>query len=453
MDGLLPFDAVSHDRKSPATSDIISSDKAPSDRASGAGDAEILAALRLARSRGVGPLTWRRLVERFGSANAALAAWPDLARRHKLDTHIPAAGEAVAELERLAAMGGRLLVLGHVGYPAALAEIADPPPVLALLGDGRSLTQAPVAMVGARSASLNGCGLAQDLAQGLAAAGHVVVSGLARGIDTAAHSGALRVAGEGPVTVAVLAGGLDQPYPPENAGLMARIAERGAVVSEVALGTAPRARHFPRRNRIIAGLSLGTVVIEAALRSGSLITARLANEQGREVMAVPGSPLDARSRGCNALLRDGATLIESIDDILYVLPAVARPVGPISAPRARPSSASPTVARVPARRSAAVALAVSDTARTDPVLAAVAGPDASSVAAADPASMADPLRRIADLLGAAPTAMDELLRDSGLPPAAVSAALLELELSGRLARHAGNKVSLQSAAPLAGPSL
>lgn len=376
------------------------------------GNDDIVAALRLARSRGVGPLTWRRLVERFGGAPAALAAWPELARRHKIDTRIPDRAEAAAELDRLEALGGRLLVLGQPGYPLALAEIADPPPVLALLGDANALTQASVAVVGSRNASLNGCSLARDLAEGLVACGRVLVSGLARGIDTAAHLGALQAVGEGPATVAVLAGGLDQPYPPENAGLMARIVERGAVVSEVALGTAPRARHFPRRNRIIAGLAQATLVIEAALKSGSLITARLANEQGREVLAVPGSPLDARSRGCNALLREGATLVETLDDILNVLPAaVSLRVEPRSVIR-RPPRAAPA----------------QDTAPPPP--------------AAEPAGL-DGQQQIEALLSAAPTDIDALVRDTGLPAAAVSGLLLELEMAGRLIRHTGNKVSLQ----------
>lgn len=369
-------------------------------------DAETLAALRLARSHGIGPMLWRRLIERCGNAQAALAAWPDLMREAgKKPERLCSAGEAERELERLAKIGAKLLVLGQPDYPTLLAEIPDPPPVLAVRGDAAVLHNACVAIVGARNASLGGRRLAEEYARALAGAGQVVVSGLARGIDTAAHCGALSGAGEGPATVAVLAGGLDRPYPPENAELLERIVEQGAAISEVAIGTAPTARHFPRRNRIIAGLSRGVVVIEAALKSGSLITARLANEQGREVMAVPGSPLDERSRGCNALLRDGATLVETADDIRSALPAA-----PASLPKrpAVPRAAAPRPAVKPA-----------------PV---VPEGEAHEV--------------IAGLLAAAPTPIDELVRRSELPAATVSEILLDLELSGRLERHAGNAVAL-----------
>jgi len=367
-------------------------------------DAETLAALRLARSHGIGPMLWRRLIERCGSAQAALAAWPDLTREAgKKPPRLCSAGEAERELDRLAKIGARLLVLGQPDYPALLAEIPDAPPVLAVRGDVAALQG--VAIVGARNASLGGRRLAEDYARVLAGAGQVVVSGLARGIDTAAHCGALENGVDGPATVAVLAGGLDRPYPPENVELLERIVERGAAISEVALGTAPTARHFPRRNRIIAGLSRGVVVIEAALKSGSLITARLANEQGREVMAVPGSPLDERSRGCNALLRDGATLVETADDIMNALPVALTPM-----PK-RPAVPRPAASR-PAAKPAPVA------------------PDSEAHEV------------IAGLLAAAPTPIDDLVRRSELPAATVSEILLDLELSGRLERHAGNAVAL-----------
>ncbi|MEO8558594.1 MAG: DNA-processing protein DprA [Rhodospirillales bacterium] len=384
-------------------------------------DIETIAALRLARSHGIGPMLWRKLVSRFGSTQAALEAWPDLPwdRGRKAPT-LCSARQAEAELERLDRLGAKLLVLGSADYPAAMAEIADPPPVLAVRGNVAALGQAPVAIVGARNASSNGRRLAENFAQALAGAGRVVVSGLARGIDTAAHYGALAASHDGTVTgaltVAVLAGGLDKPYPPENLDLLEHIVERGAAISEVALGTAPTARHFPRRNRIIAGLAQGVVVIEAALKSGSLITARLANEQGREVMAVPGSPLDARCRGCNALLRDGATLIETADDIISALPVVIPPAAP------RPV-VSQRLAMVPAVEPAA-----------KPVRAAAV------IGAAVPVGNGH--EAIAGLLAASPTAIDELVRRSALPAATVSAILLDLELAGRLERHAGNAVSL-----------
>jgi DNA processing protein len=368
-------------------------------------DGELIAALRLARSAGIGPILWRRLVARFGTAAAALKAWPDLARSAGArPARVCSLRDAESELDRLQRLGGRLLVLGTPDYPAALAEIADAPPVLALRGDLCALSRAPVAMVGARNASLNGRRLAEHLAQQLAEQGRVVVSGLARGIDTAAHCGALAGAGDGSATVAVLAGGIDQPYPPENCELLERVVERGAAISEVALGVAPMARHFPRRNRIIAGLCQGVVVIEAALRSGSLITARLANEQGREVLAVPGSPLDERCRGGNALLRQGATLVEDIADILAALPAAQTPV-----PRTAPIG--PAMPR-PGKRPAIPSL-------PDGAYAAVLG-----------------------LLAASPTQVDQLLRACDLPATAVTEILLDLELSGRLERHAGNAVSL-----------
>ena len=283
--------------------------------------------LQLCRSGGVGPRTFYKLLERFGTARRAYEELPRLMReagggerwrRCRRD-------EAEAELETLRALGAHLIAQAEPDYPARLAEIADPPPLLAVLGDAALLAAPAVAIVGARNASAHGRMLAKTLAKELAEAGLVVVSGLARGIDTAAHEGALAAG----ATVAVIASGIDVPYPPDNEALMAQIAASGAVVSERPPGAVPQARHFPRRNRIIAGLSLGVVVVEAAPQSGSLITARLAAEQGREVMAVPGSPLDPRHRGTNQLLRDGATLVESAADIRAALGgALEREPGP-----------------------------------------------------------------------------------------------------------------------------
>ena len=259
--------------------------------------------LRLARTEGVGPVTYRRLMEQYTSATEAIAALPAIARAggRASAPPVPSPREAARELDRLHKIGGRIVFVGDADYPPMMALLPDPPPVLSVLGDLSALRGQAVGLVGARNASANGCRVAESLAADLAAAKLVVVSGMARGIDAAAHAGALNVG----QTVAAVAGGLDQPYPPEHADLQARIAERGAVVTEAPFGTAPQSRHFPRRNRIIAGLSLGLVVVEAALRSGSLITARLAIEADRELFAVPGSPLDPRCRGSNDLHAPG----------------------------------------------------------------------------------------------------------------------------------------------------
>ena len=351
------------------------------------------ARLRLIRTPGVGPVTYRQLIARFGSAEAALAALPDLARRGGGRVPTPPDLRAI-EREQAAVVkaGGRYLFLDDPAYPALLAELDDAPPVLTVAGDTALLGATAVAIVGARNASAAACRFARGLAHDLAAEGITVASGLARGIDTAAHVGA------GPRTVAVIAGGIDTIYPPENAELQARLAREALVVAEQPPGVEPRARHFPYRNRIIAGLALGTVVVEAAPRSGSLITARLAGEAGREVMAVPGSPLDPRAQGCNGLIRDGATLIQTAADVLeQVRPLDARSV------------------RAPAER--------------------YAGPPPED---ADDAARA----AVTDLLGPVPVAVDEVIRQSGVAPAIVQTVLLELELAGRLERHAGGRVAL-----------
>ena len=264
-----------------------------------------IAQLRLVRTRGIGPVTYRQLLARFGDAAAALDALPMLARRGG-GAAPPVASAATVERERaaVAALGGRYLFLGDPDYPPLLAELENAPAALTVRGDVTLAGRLPVAMVGARNASAAACRFARGLALALAEEGAAVVSGLARGIDTAAHVGALG-AGSGSAggTIAVIAGGLDVVFPPENAELQERVASEGLLMAEMPPGTEPRARHFPHRNRIIAGLALGSVVVEAAPRSGSLITARLAGEAGREVMAVPGSPLDPRAQGCNLLIQ------------------------------------------------------------------------------------------------------------------------------------------------------
>lgn len=358
-----------------------------------AGDAGRIDWLRLARSRRVGPATFIRLVRETGSAAEALARLPALAAEAGVrDYRAASSAEAEAELAAGHAAGARLLLLGAPGYPPALALLADPPPVIWALGDPSLAARPTVALVGARNASALGRRMASTLARDLGVAGFVIASGLARGIDAAAHRAALDTG-----TIAAQAGGIDVVYPPENADLAAEMAARGLRLSEMPPGHAPRAQDFPRRNRIISGLALGVVVIEGALRSGSLITARNAADQGREVMAVPGNPLDARAGGCNALIRDGATLVRHAEDVAEAL--AAHLSVPLRAPVPEPVPETPA-----------------------------AGPDLPA--------------RLLELLGPAPVEEDTLTRDLSLPAAIVAAALLDLELDGQVRRHPGGKVSL-----------
>lgn len=366
---------------------------------------EALAKLRLIRTEGVGPLTYQRLMARYSSAAAALEALPAVARESgRISLDIPSAEAAEREVRALAKLGGRMIFLGDALYPPMLALLPDPPPLLSLLGEPTLLSARAVGLVGARNASANGQRMAEALAADLAAQDLVVVSGLARGIDAAAHTGALQTGR----TIAAVAGGLDQPYPPEHAGLQARIAEAGCVVTEAPLGTPPQSRHFPRRNRIIAGLSLGLIVVECALRSGTLITARLAQDAGREIFAVPGSPLDPRCHGSNNLLRQGAFLTESAADVLAQLPET-------------PGRAwfEPGANRLP--------LGFAEPAGA----AAPAAPQPAKVRA-----------ELLQLLGHAPTEIDALVRRSQFAPAAVIAALSQLELALAVEILPGNKVCL-----------
>jgi DNA processing protein len=338
--------------------------------------------LRLARSENVGPVTFRELIGRFGEPALALAALPDLARRggRAAPLHIATAAEAEAELEAGAALGAQLICACEAEFPPQLATLEPPPPVLWVRGNIRLIHRPSVAVVGARVASAAGQRFARGLATELGALGHVIVSGLARGIDAAAHEGALPTG-----TVAVLGGGIDDIYPPENRGLYERMVEQGCVVSESAPGRRAVAKDFPRRNRIISGLAGAVVVVEAELRSGSLITARLAAEQGREVLAVPGSPLDPRARGTNDLIRQGAAICEGADDVVRALETLRHLREPEPAPFT-----------------------------------------------GQPAEPCDGLReRVADLLSPTPVSRDELARAAGGPPAAVFAALTELALAGR----------------------
>jgi len=358
-------------------------------------DAERFARLRLARTDQVGPVTFRQLLERFGSAERALEALPDLIRRGGAHGHaVPPVDQIGAELAAGERAGARLIVLGDADYPDMLAAVDPPPPLLWSLGDASLMARPCIAVVGARIASAGGQRIARGLSQQLGEAGHVVVSGMARGIDGAAHTGALPTG-----TVAVLGGGVDDIYPPDNADLHAQIVDKGCVVSESPMGARAQAKDFPRRNRIISGLSRGVIVVEAELRSGSLITARLAGEQGRDVFAVPGSPLDPRSRGPNELLRQGAILCEGLEDVeraFSTLRTVREP------PPGNPFDGAP-----------------------DEIEAAL-------------------IERVAALLSPTPTPRDELARALGLPIGTVAAALLELSLMGRAELLAGGLAAARS---------
>lgn len=357
--------------------------------------------LRLIRSENVGPITFRRLLERFGDAGAALDALPSLAHRGGRTKPIRLCPKAAAEKELQVATsrGAELLCWGDESYPDTLFHVDDAPPCLYALGHHQLLRRPVIAIVGARNASAAARQFARKLARDLGQAGLTVVSGLARGLDASAHEGALETG-----TAAVVAGGIDIFYPPENRDLQTEIARCGVILSEMPPGTEPQARHFPRRNRIISGMSVGVVVIEASIRSGSLITARFAAEQGRDVFAVPGSPLDARCEGPNALLKDGAILTRNATDVLDVV--LERTRSPLREPR-------------------------SDL--FDPV--PYSGGNGES-------ELAGAREKVLSALSPAPVMVDEILRQCQLSPSVVSVVLLELDLAGRLERHPGNRVSL-----------
>ena len=370
-------------------------------------DAQRLACLRLIRSEQVGPATFRALINHFGGAEAALAALPDLAHRGGRRRPIRLCSRDVAEAELAAAakVGARPLFTIEPGYPAALAAVEVPPPMLYAQGRTDLLARPALAIVGSRNASAAGQRFARQLAASLGGAGLVIVSGLARGIDAAAHEAALATG-----TIAVLAGGIDVVYPPEHLALQGRIAVEGCLLSEQPPGLEPRAQDFPRRNRIISGVSLGVVIVEAARRSGSLTTARLAGEQGREVMAVPGHPLDPRAEGTNQLLKDGATLVTGPADVLAAL-------GPLLGDR--------TAAVVGSRRNDGGGWSTDTPDPIPPVDDAVR-------------------KQVVDALGPAPVSMDELARATGLGIRSVRIALLELALAGRIEQHGTQLVSLKT---------
>jgi DNA processing protein len=354
--------------------------------------------LRLIRSQNVGPRTFRALINHFGGARAALEALPGLARRGggNAAPQICSRDEALREIDGAQKLGARFVAAGEADYPRRLQMIDDAPPLITLRGHIDVLAMPLVAIVGSRNASAAGAKFTQRLAHGLAEAGFAIVSGLARGIDAAAHRASLATG-----TVAVLAGGQDRVYPPEHIELLDAILPAGAALSEMPLGWEPRARDFPRRNRLISGLSLGVVIVEAAKRSGSLITARLALEQGREVFAVPGSPLDPRAEGTNSLIKQGATPVTETADIVAVL----RPIIGMD---------------VPARE-----------------------PEREEVEGATPAEPApDERSRIVALLSPTPVSIDDLIRLSQSSPRVVRMVLLELEIAGRLERHGRGLVSL-----------
>ncbi|MDL2400822.1 DNA-processing protein DprA [Rhizobium mayense] len=361
-----------------------------------------IAWLRLIRSDNVGPSTFRDLIRHYGSAEAALAALPELSQRGGSTRAIRIASEqdALRELEAAHRFGARFVGIGEPDYPQALREIDGAPPLLAVKGSLPAATRPAIGIVGSRNASISGAKFTAMIARACGQAGYAVISGLARGIDTAAHRASLETG-----TIAAMAGGLDQPYPPENVSLLNEIWERnGLAVSEMPFGWEPRARDFPRRNRLISGISLGVVVVEAATRSGSLITARLAGEFGRLVFAVPGSPLDPRCEGTNGLLKDGAMIVTSPDDVIGAL-----------RPLAEPDLFRSQLAEAPAEKSdRPLSLPPDDTDRW----------------------------QIIDALGPTPVEIDDIIRHTGLSVSSVHSVLLELDMAGRLHRHPGGLVSI-----------
>jgi DNA processing protein len=365
-----------------------------------------LACLRLIRSGNVGPVTFRELINQFGGAVEALDALPEMSRRGgRQHLRICPRADAEAELEAAERIGAHPLFTIEPGYPPALAVLPVPPPLLYVKGEVSLLLRPMLAIVGARNGSAAGQKLTRLFAARIGSAGFVIASGLARGIDAAAHEAALATG-----TVAVVAGGVDVVYPPEHQRLQAEIGERGCLVSEQPPGFVPRAKDFPRRNRIISGVSLGVVIVEAARRSGTLITARMAAEQGREVFAVPGHPLDPRAEGTNRLLKTGATLVTEPEDVLDALAPMLRQ--PVSAGLAHPEGAGEPPAR--------------------PIEPSAGLPEVGVEAQA----------RVLGALGPAPVDIDELARATGLPIRSIRIALIELDLAGRIERHGHQLVSL-----------
>lgn len=372
----------------------------PSPDARALSETDLIDWLRLTRTENVGPVTFYQLIARYGSAAKAIEALPELSRRGGRAKPLtpPSRTEAEREFKALLKIGGRIVTAACAAYPLALSTLDDAPPVLSVLGKVELLNRPCVGIVGARNASLNGRKFAEKLARDLGQRGFVIASGLARGIDTAAHQGSLDTG-----TIAVVAGGIDVIYPEENTDLYQRVAEHGAIVAESKFGQKPFAQSFPRRNRIVSGLSKGVAVVEATMRSGSLITARLAGEQGRDVYAVPGSPLDPRAAGPNHLIREGATLIRGAEDVLEALMSFSG-------------------------QSFRATLPVSDT--------------LSSPTGFEEAPGEDARESVLSHLSFSPINIDELIRACHLTVSAVQSVLLELELAGRVRRLPGNRASL-----------
>lgn len=404
-------------------------------------DDERLAWLRLIRSEGVGPRTFRGLVERYGGAAGALAALPRLHREAGRALHVCTKSEAEAELEAAAKLGINFVAVTEGAYPAPLAATADAPPLIALRGNPSVLDRPMTAIVGSRNASALGLRFAERLAADLGEAGFTIVSGLARGIDARAHGASLSSG-----TVAVLAGGHARIYPNENRPLLEKIVDSGVAISEMPLTWEPRGRDFPRRNRIVSGLAHGVVVIEAARASGSLITARFAVEQGREVFAVPGSPLDPRAEGTNDLIRQGATLVTASEHVTEVLaPIVSGSRRGVSSGLAEDKRDAKEPlweeldlfgergeipsAEIPARQ-------------FNPMGAGALDGFSQPVPGGDAEQKDRFMKRVLDVLGASPAALDDIVRGCGLPASAVRAALLELEIEGRITRTGGDLVQL-----------
>ena len=356
---------------------------------------EKTARLRLIRSKNIGPITFSLLLQRYGTGLDAVAAIPEMTKNRGIKSSLISVAAAEGEIAAAEKFGARVLVRGEADYPSILGHYDDAPGCLTIRGDGHLFKKNSIAMVGSRNASSNACVFAERLARSLSEQNIVITSGMARGIDSAAHRGSLTHG-----TIAVMAGGIDQIYPRENQGLYNQIAETGLLVSEMPFGTMPVARLFPIRNRIVASLSVGIIVVEANLKSGSLITAREGAERGLEVMAVPGSPLDPRSQGCNSLIRDGASLVQSSDDVLSLIRSPELSAPPLLSPSLSSASSDDT--------------------------------DMADIAAA---------RAFLQVhLGFDPSEVDELIRQCGLPASAVQIALLELELTGEIERLFGNRV-------------
>ncbi len=407
---------------------------------------ERLARMRLARSSNIGPITFRKMLERFGSARNAIDALPDVVAQTTGSRKIVLAerDETVAEIETAKQCNARPIILGDPEYPPMLARIEDAPPYFYAIGRTELLSKTAIGIVGARNASANGCGFARKIAHEMVANGYVVASGMARGIDGAAHNAALQgTKAELGGTVAVLGGGVDVVYPREHQELYEQLCDQGCVISEMPPGLKPQARHFPRRNRIISGLSHGTVVIEAGRNSGSLITARFAADQGRDVFAVPGSPTDPRSAGPNSLIRDGAILCDSADVILDTLRLAEKNTqlfegfhqfnteGCIPAPNPHPATFDDIF--VSLERDARIDTTKNRSQNIDITTQSI---DFDVTPDDDQTS-----EKLFELLSSSPLLIDELIRTSDLPAKQVSTILIELELAGRVERHPGNRVS------------